>query len=387
MADQCVVDRPTDAHDVLGSARDWIARDGKVAIATVVDTWGSAPVPVGGQMAIAADGGFEGSVSGGCIEGEVLTEAEEILGHGKVKTLEFGVADETAWSVGLPCGGRVKVFVERLETRKGGLELLEKAVEARRGRKGLVLETKLADGSRKVYQRGDANMPEDIAPRFWTGKSRLDRQARRRHVRARDGAAGADHRDRGDAHTQLLAQFARVAGYEIIVIDPRTAFATAERFPGVNVVAEWPQDAIPKLGLDPYTALAVLAHVSHIDDEALKVALRADCLYIGALGSSRNHAKRRERLAEAGFTDAELARIKSPIGIDQRAVAGRDRAVGDGRDRARAAGDEAGQGLSKAVRGPAMTSRCATSIPSRPRARRCCGCSASATIARRRSHL
>ena len=315
MTDQPDNVRPARAHDILGSARDWIARDGKVAIATVVDTWGSAPVPIGGQMAISAGGEFEGSVSGGCIEGEVLTEAEEILGHGRVKTMEFGVADETAWSVGLPCGGRIKVFVERLERDTGGLGLLEKAVEARAGRKGLVLATRLADGSRQIYQRGDRNIPEDIASRFWSGKSTLttgpdgDVFVQAVVPPARIIAIGATH------ITQLLAQFAKVAGYEIIVIDPRTAFATPERFPGVNVVAEWPQDAIPKLGLDPYTALAVLAHVSHIDDEALKAALRSDCLYIGALGSSRNHAKRRERLAAAGFTDAEMARIKSPIGL------------------------------------------------------------------------
>jgi xanthine dehydrogenase accessory factor len=315
MAEQPDLIRPARAHDILGSAREWIARDGKVAVATVVDTWGSAPVPIGGQMAIAADGQFEGSVSGGCIEGEVLTEAEEILGNGKVKTLEFGVADETAWSVGLPCGGRVKVFVERLERDKGGLELLDKAIEGKRGRKGLVVATRLSDGHRQVYERTAKNMPEDIAARFWTAKSTLqtgpegDVFVHAIVPPARILAIGATH------ITQLLAQFAKVAGYEIIVIDPRTAFATEERFPGVQVVAEWPQDALPKLGLDPYTALAVLAHVSHIDDEALKVALREDCLYIGALGSSRNHTKRRERLKAAGFTDADLAKIKSPIGL------------------------------------------------------------------------
>ena len=315
MTDQADSIRPARSHDILGSARDWIARDGRVAIATVVDTWGSAPVPVGGQMAIAANGEFEGSVSGGCIEGEVLTEAEEILGHGKVKTLEFGVADETAWSVGLPCGGRIKVFVERLDRDKGGLALIEKSIDARQGRKGLVLRTKLADGSRQVFERTDKSMPPDIANRFWTGKSTLetgpdgDVFVQAVVPPARILAIGATH------ITQLLAQLAKVTGYEIIVIDPRTAFATPERFPGVDVVAEWPQDAIPKLGLDPYTALAVLAHVSHIDDKALKVALRVDCLYIGALGSSRNHAKRRERLAAAGFTDVEMARIKSPIGL------------------------------------------------------------------------
>ena len=99
-----------DEIDVLKAARDWMARDGKVAIATVIDTWGSAPVPTGGQMVIGADGRFQGSVSGGCIEGEVIVEAEEILGSGKPKTLTFGVADETAWRAGLPCGGQVPVL-------------------------------------------------------------------------------------------------------------------------------------------------------------------------------------------------------------------------------------------------------------------------------------
>ena len=302
-------------HDVLSAARDWLARDGRVALATVVDTWGSAPVPVGGQMAIASDGQFEGSVSGGCIEGEVITEAEDILGSGKVKTLEFGVADETAWSVGLPCGGRVQVFVERLDRDRGGLALLDKAVDARRSRKGLVLKTRLEDGSREVFERTDKNVPDDIAARFWSGKSSLQEGPDGNvflHALvppARILAIGATH------ISQLLSQIAKIAGYEVIVIDPRTAFASPERFPGVRLMAEWPQDAIPKLGLDPYTALAVLAHVSHIDDEALKVALREDCLYIGALGSQRNHAKRRERLTAAGFTEAELARIKSPIGV------------------------------------------------------------------------
>ncbi|MGE0629824.1 MAG: XdhC family protein [Hyphomicrobiaceae bacterium] len=314
-------------HDVLSSARGWVARDGKVALATVVDTWGSAPVPVGGQMAIAADGSFEGSVSGGCIEGEVLTEAEEILESGKPGTLEFGIADETAWSVGLPCGGRIKVFVERLEKDKGGLALLDKAVAARKDRKGLVLRTRLEDGRRQVFERGDKNLPTDVSARFWTGQSNLEATPEGDvfvHALvppARILAIGATH------ITQLLSQIARIAGYEIIVIDPRTAFAAPERFPDITVVPEWPQDALPRLGLDNYTALAVLAHVQHIDDEALKAALRSECLYIGALGSSRNHAKRRERLKEAGFTDAELARIKAPIGIDISAQAPAEIAV------------------------------------------------------------
>jgi xanthine dehydrogenase accessory factor len=306
--------QPTRAN-VLRQARQWLDRDGKVALATVVDTWGSSPVPIGGQMAIAADGRFEGSVSGGCIEGEVIAEAEDVLSAGRPKTLTFGVADETAWRVGLPCGGQVKIFIEPL-SRSEGMDLLQRAVEASERREGLVIETRLSDGRHRILDRRTPNLSEDIAHRFRSGESRL-RQTPEGDVfvhallpPARIVVIGATH------IAQLVCEIARLADYEVIVIDPRTAFASEERFRGVTVRAEWPQDALPTIGLDPYTALVVVAHVSHIDDEALKIGLRSDCLYIGALGSNRNHAKRKERLKAAGFTEAEIARIKNPIGLD-----------------------------------------------------------------------
>jgi xanthine dehydrogenase accessory factor len=301
--------------NVLSAARDWLTRDGRVAIATVVDTWGSAPVPVGGQMAVAADGNFQGSVSGGCIEGEIIMEAEEILESGKPKTLEFGIADETAWRAGLPCGGKIRVFVERLEA-DGGRDLLDRAVAAGESRRGLVVRTNLADGRKDVFERGDANLPDSIAERFRTAKSQLEESADGQVFvqalvpPARIIVVGATHIG------QVLTQLARLAGYEVIVVDPRTAFASPERFPDVRMLTEWPQDALPQLGLDPYTAVVALAHVGHIDDEALKLALKSDSLYVGALGSSRNHAKRVERLLGAGLTQEEIGRIKAPIGLD-----------------------------------------------------------------------
>ena len=307
---------PRDEIGVLEAARDWLDKDGSVAIATVVDTWGSAPVPVGGQMAVAADGRFKGSVSGGCIEGDVIAEADEILASGKPKLLEFGVADETAWRAGLPCGGKVKVYVERIKADAGGRQLIDRAVEAQQKRRGLVIETRLKDGAKSVFAREDQNVPEDIARRFSTAKSGMAETPDGEvflHALvppARIIVVGASHIG------QVLAEIARLAGYEVQVVDPRTAFAAPDRFPGITLHADWPQDVLPKIGLDPYTAVVALAHVGHIDDEALKLALRSDCLYVGALGSSRNHAKRRERLAAAGFTEAELARIKAPIGID-----------------------------------------------------------------------
>jgi xanthine dehydrogenase accessory factor len=305
-----------DGHGVLEAARDWLGEDGAVAIATVVDTWGSAPVPIGGQMAVAKDGRFQGSVSGGCIEGDVIAEAEEIIASGKPKLLEFGVADETAWRAGLPCGGKVKVYVERVEAKGGGAELVARAVDAQQKRRGLVIETRLADGAKTVFAREDAEVPDDIVQRFATAKSQLketpegDVFLHALVPPARIVVVGASHIG------QVLAEIAKLAGYEVQVVDPRSAFAAPERFPGITLHAEWPQDVLPKIGLDPYTAVVALAHVGHIDDEALKLALRSECLYVGALGSTRNHAKRRERLLAAGITEAELARIRAPIGID-----------------------------------------------------------------------
>lgn len=302
------------AADVLSAAHAWLEQDGAVALATVVATWGSAPVPVGGQMAIGPGGRFQGSVSGGCVENDVIMEAEEVLRSGPPRTLEFGVSDETAWRAGLPCGGRIKILVEKYLGATDA-ELIRAAIGARTTRRGLVTRTRLSDGRREVFQaRKDA--PPDIQARFASGESAL--------VESPDGEVfvhaivpparvvivGATH------IAQVLAQLVQITGYELVVIDPRDAYASPERFSSVRLVTEWPQDALPGIGLDEFTALVALAHVGHIDDEALKLALASDCLYVGALGSRRNHAKRVERLTAAGLAPAQIARIHAPIGLD-----------------------------------------------------------------------
>ena len=315
MSEHTRFNAPAATHDVLKSARNWLDKDGRVVLATVVGNWGSAPVSVGGQMAVAADGRFEGSVSGGCVEGEVIAEAEDILENGKPKTLTFGVEDETAWRVGLPCGGQIKVFLERLD-RTNGAVLLDRAIEARSNRRGLLVRTRLDDGRREFFEREDDRADDTIRQHFASGESELQETPDGEvflHALvppARVLIIGATHIG------QILAQLVKLAGYEVVVIDPRTAFAAETRFPGIRLDTEWPQDTIPRIGLDPYTAVVALAHVGHIDDEALKLAMRSDCFYVGALGSKRNHAKRVQRLKDAGFSDAEIGRIHSPVGIN-----------------------------------------------------------------------
>lgn len=306
--------KPQIELDVLKAGRSWLEADGEVAVATVIETWGSAPVPIGGQMVIAKDGRFQGSVSGGCIENDIIVEAEDVLGTGKLKTLAFGVADETAWRAGLPCGGQIKVLVERFE--KGADEsLIAKALAARESRRGLVIRTDLKSGARQAFERGPG-LPQEVDDRFRTGESKLiagpdgDVFLQALVPPARVIIVGATHL------AQLLAEQVKLVGYELVLVDPRTAYASDTRFANVRMITEWPQDALPAIGLDPYTAVIALAHVAHLDDEALKVALKHECLYIGALGSTRNHAKRTERLKEAGFAAGDIARIKAPIGID-----------------------------------------------------------------------
>jgi xanthine dehydrogenase accessory factor len=178
------------------------------------------------------------------------------------------------------------------------------------------VRTRLIDGRREIFGRDDVSADAQVRQHLESGESELLETPEGEvflHAMvppARVLIIGATHIG------QMLAQLVKLAGYEVVVIDPRTAFAAEARFPGIRLDTQWPQDTIPKIGLDHYTAVVALAHVGHIDDEALKLALRSDCFYVGALGSRRNHAKRMQRLKEAGFTEAELSRLHAPIGIN-----------------------------------------------------------------------
>jgi xanthine dehydrogenase accessory factor len=302
---------PRDAWEV---ARSWLDEHGRVAMATVVSTWGSAPVPVGGQLVVTVDDRFEGSVSGGCVEVDVLVEAADVMASGQPKLLEFGVSEETAWRAGLPCGGKIKVLVEPLT--RADIAMIDAIIEARRARETVVVMTRIADGKRQLYKSGDGAMPPEVASHLASGLIGL--------IETPDGevfvqplvaplriiVAGATHIG------QVFAELARQVGYSVTVVDPRSAFATKERFgAAAAAMAEWPEASFDKLGLDARTVVVALTHASHIDDEALTAALRAPCLYIGALGSRGTHAKRLERLTAAGFTPEELQRIHAPIGL------------------------------------------------------------------------
>ena len=282
-------------------------RAGKgAALATVVETWGSAPRRVGAQLAVSGEGEIEGSVSGGCVEGAVIMEAQDALRDGEHRLLEFGVSDDDAFAVGLACGGTIRVLVEPV----GGalpVDLLEELVAARANRVPLAYEIHLEDGVRRLLHAGHTE-------RMRTDRSGFEDDGETfvaiHNPPLRLVIVGAVH------IAQALVPMARIAGYDPAVIDPREAFASADRFPETRLLHDWPDEAVAELGLDARTALVLLTHDPKLDDPALEAALRAECFYIGALGSTRTHAKRVERMRDAGHSDDAIGRIHGPVGLD-----------------------------------------------------------------------
>jgi len=301
---------------ILGKALDWLDDGRKVALATVIQTWGSAPQPVGSLLLIDTDGNFLGSVSGGCVEAEVIEQASDVIATGKPKLLEFGVEDETAWKIGLACGGTIRIFVEKLDSDRDGL--LHQLIHDVGARRKVALVTDLSSGVRRLAHAAGELTP-DLAPS-------LDDAFRR------DKSVAAGNNSEtfinvfnpttrliivGAVHVaQPLVQMAGTLGYEVIVVDPRSAFATKERFVDAKIFGEWPDQALPKIGVDERTALVALTHDPRIDDPALLYALSFDAFYVGALGSKVTHAKRVDRLLKSGLKSNAIDRIHAPIGLD-----------------------------------------------------------------------
>jgi xanthine dehydrogenase accessory factor len=307
----------TDEAMILHQAEAWGMLGRGVAIATVVETFGSAPRPVGSHLVVDEAGVFHGSVSGGCVEGEVVTAALDVIEDGAPRLLNFGVADEVAWRAGLPCGGCISVYVQKLDATF--VRILAELSSEYAQRRACALVTPLDGGEPWFLRSSDANKDPPAAT-LRAGQSALIEQGSRRlfvyvhRPPTRLVIVGAVH------VAQVLSSMARTAGFDVVIIDPRAAFAATERFPDVTLITQWPDEALPQLGLDGYTALAALSHDPKIDDAALRLALASDCFYVGALGSMTSQARRVERLAATGVTAAALTRLRAPIGLDIGAV-------------------------------------------------------------------
>ncbi len=290
-------------------ALGFIASGRPAALATVLSTWGSAPRRAGSQLAIAQDGAFFGSVSGGCVEGAVILAAQEALSDGECRVLEYGVADQDAFAVGLACGGNIRILVEPVGVGKGpDKKTIEALAEAYAARRPIGYQVDLRTWQRRLI---DAEMP-DHAAIFAQDRSALEGDTFTLvfNPPLKMIIVGAVH------ISQTLAAIARMAGYGVHIVDPRKSFASAERFPEDEIMDVWPDEALGQIGTDARTAIVTLTHDPKLDNPALETALRGDAFYIGSLGSKRTHAKRVAHLKQAGFSDAEIARIHAPIGLD-----------------------------------------------------------------------
>ena len=287
------------------AALAWHRAGQGAALATVVETWGSAPRGAGSQLAISGAGEMLGSVSGGCVEGAVVAEAQEALADGKPRLLTYGVSDDTAFAVGLACGGTIRVLVEPVGPSMP-VALLEALVAARAARQRVAYLAELAGPGRRISD--GAGLEE----RFRADRSGVDGDwfVAIHNPPLRLVVVGAVH------IAQPLCQIARLAGYDPVLVDPRAAFGAAARFPGEVILGDWPDEALAAYGLDARTAVVTLTHDPKLDDPAIRVALASEVFYLGCLGSKKTHAGRVARLTEAGFTPAEIGRIHAPVGLD-----------------------------------------------------------------------
>src|SRR5256885_7810149 len=284
-------------RDVLPELMEWTAAGEDVAMATVVETWGSSPRPLGSKMAITRSGKMAGSVSNGCIEGAVFEEGQKVLKAGKGRIAAFGVADDVAFDVGLACGGPIEVFVEPLAAaHRRVMEKLEK-------NEPVTLRTNLVSG--------DLDVLEGTPPGIQLAR--------------RDGDWFIEPYRRpaqliiiGAIHIAIpLHRLAKLMGYRVTVIDARAKFATRERFPEADeLIVAWPDEAMSGLRLDSSTYVGILKAGPKLGLPALRSVLGKEGGYIRAIGSRQTNQNRFDKLRTEGFTEEQIGRVHGPIGLD-----------------------------------------------------------------------
>lgn len=309
--------------ELLEVVDKWFSEGHRVALATVVETWGSSPRQAGAKMAITQDMAMIGSVSGGCVETAVVEEALKSLKDGKTRLLNYGVSDDTAWDVGLACGGKIAIFVEPLDQQWWQIA----ADHARQDRAITIVtllqgehagQKILLDDEGVVYSSADDTLRDTLVSAA---------QSREKSGQSEIGDLNVMvdvYRPRprliliGGAHVAMaLKNFAHQLGFRVVLIDPRKAFATTERFPDVETIShKYPDKALAEIGITPESYIAILTHDPKIDDPALRSVLPSSARYIGVLSSKRTHQKRIERLTAEGIPLALLERIHTPIGLE-----------------------------------------------------------------------
>ena len=317
-------------REIIADVERWMSAGVEgIATATVLKTYGSAPRGVGGKLAVARDGRISGSISGGCVESAIIDEGIKLSEDSPPRILHFETSNESAWEVGLPCGGTIDVLLENLD--RTHYQFVKRCIDANRwARTVTVVDSENGSIGRKLSFDDRGTRVGGIAPEDATYEARI--------VEVAGGMTDSGEIELDDGvqlfveafsptptlilvggvHIAIaLVGFARILGYRTVVIDPRRTFGSAERFPNVDrLIQEWPELAFEDLELTRETAVVVLTHDPKLDDPALKRVLESPARYIGALGSNKTQAGRKQRLLAMGFGDEELSRIHGPVGVD-----------------------------------------------------------------------
>ncbi len=295
--------------ELLGDLERWRSRGERIALARVVATRRSAPRPVGSKLAISEGGDLAGSVSGGCVENEVYEAAQEVLRGGEPRLLTYGISDDLALSVGLPCGGEIDVWVDEPDPA-----LLERLAEIVRDDRRAVVLTDLDDASQRLVLDGEDPRADEL---IRGGHSRVVELEGRRVFADVFGPPPRLLVYGAVDTAEALCAAAGGIGWRTIVADARGRFATSERIPSADeVIVAWPEETLAQVEPDHATAIVVLTHDDKFDLPMLTAALETEAFYIGALGARRNQERRRERLLEAGVDEEALERLRGPAGLD-----------------------------------------------------------------------
>ncbi len=316
-------------QDLIEHIITWEQSGRSFAVATVIATWRSAPRSVGASMIIAEDLTVIGSVSGGCIEGQVIKSAQKVLKTGRSELMKFGISNEEAWSVGLSCGGGIEVFVQPFIGQ--AIDPLDRDIwRALRfdllNNKACLMATVLDSSTSHLFiDRDDAigdfanAIGKEALQSVLDGGKSMILSSHGRQIFAQVFPA----KDRliiiGASHLSYdLVKLAQAQGFSVTVIDPRGIFSEslASICSPEQLITGWPAEELPQVELDKYVYAAVLTHDPKIDDQALQILLKADIAYVGALGSKKTQHKRCARLQEAGLSDQDIAQLHGPIGLD-----------------------------------------------------------------------
>src|SRR5262245_826771 len=284
------------SREALDAIRQWSGEGRQAALATVVATRRSAPRPLGSKLAVSEGGELAGSVSGGCVESDVALQAREVIETGRPKLVTYGIPDEDAWEVGLPCGGEIDVFLQRFEGEFPDTEtpqVIFTVVDGDRAGERWVSENGDVTRTQLLERDGERVFAEVLGP-----------PPRLLIFGAVDLA-------------EALSRAAKGLGWRTVVADARARFATSERIPNADeLLVAWPEEVVDRFEPDDRTAVVVLTHEDRWDVPALTAALASDAFYVGALGSRRTQERRREQLREAGVSEEQLERLHGPAGLD-----------------------------------------------------------------------